>query len=117
MVRQLILIAVVGTAAAAGIPAARAQSVPAYSYGVFRENITNVSDAQKNCWVQATVDGSSINGERIAERLTEPQAEAALQHAVHRGLCAGQRTSPTWSTRADDRHDGGWTGSKWSGSN
>ncbi len=70
-------------------------------YGVFRENNTNVPTGQRNCWAQAMVSGSTINGELLAERLTEKQAETTLQQYSNRGRCTSQQLAPKWTMRGD----------------
>jgi hypothetical protein len=100
MLRNTTFVAIMALASLAGAPGARAQD---YSYGVFRENAPDLPDDQRNCWTQAMVSGSTINGELLAERLTQQQAEAALRHEARRGVCASERTSTNWSAR--ERHD------------
>jgi hypothetical protein len=106
MLRKLTLISILAMTGAFGAPAAWAQT---YSWGVFRENVPNAPDDQKNCWTQAMVAGETINGELMAERLTQPQAELALQHEARRGLCAHKRSSANWSARNEDESDRGWS--------
>ena len=98
MFRNTIIGAFVGMAALLGTPAAWSESV---TYGVFRENVPNVPDDQRNCWAQAMVAGQTINGEVIAERLTQKQAESRLQRDAQRGVCANQRQSASWSARKE----------------
>lgn len=70
-------------------------------YGVFRENNTEIASGQRNCWAQAMVSGSTINGELLAERLTEKQAETTLQRYASLGRCANQVVAPKWTMRQD----------------
>lgn len=70
-------------------------------YGVYRENNTNIPVGQRNCWAQAMVSGSTINGELLAERLTEKAAETTLQQYAHRGRCSSDVVAPKWTMRGD----------------
>jgi hypothetical protein len=97
-----------------GSPAATAQT---YTWGVFRENVTNVPEDQRNCWVQAMVTGGAVNGEILAERLTQEQAELSLQRETHHGRCASQRSSTRWSARGENDQGGNWSGGNWSNPN
>jgi hypothetical protein len=115
--------AIVGIATLIAVPAAWAQDqtqtqdqtqapdqvTQTNTWGVFRENVLNVPDDQRNCWTQAMVGGDAINGELIAERLTKQQAELALRREARRGLCAAQRTSAGWSARQAREFDHDWS--------
>jgi hypothetical protein len=122
MLRNLTIVAIVGMANSIGTAAVWAQNSPGYTYGVFRENVASLSDDQRNCWTQAMVAGDTINGELLAERLTQQQAEAALQREARRGLCASQRTAPRWTAREQNASNSNWSDSNgsnsgWSNSN
>ena len=114
MFRNLTIGAIVATATLIGPPAARAQS---YTWGVFRENIANVPEDQRNCWVQAMVTGQTVNGEVLGERLTQQQAEFELQKEAHRGRCANQRSSTTWTARGQNNSNSDWSGGNGSNPN
>jgi hypothetical protein len=75
------------------------------TWGIFRENATNVPESQRNCWTQAMVSGSTINGELMAQRLTETKAQTDLQRLAQQGQCAAERTSTTWSARGRERNE------------
>jgi hypothetical protein len=114
MLRNMAIGAVVGMATLIGTSGGWAQTptpTPTYTYGVFRENVANVPDDQRNCWVQAMVSGDTINGELLAERLTQQQAEDTLQRDAHRGFCASQRTASNWSARDHTGSGSGWSNS------
>jgi len=72
-----------------------------YIFGVFRENIAGARNNKKNCWVQAMVTGSTINGELLVEELTLQQAQAALQCYAQIRQCANEQVTPVWATRLD----------------
>ena len=110
MLRNSMIVAIVGIAALSGSPAAQAQN---YTWGVFRENVLNVPDNLRNCWTQAMVSGQTINGELIAERLTQQQAQVALTREARKGLCASQRSAPSWTARqeADGTLNSDWSNS------
>jgi hypothetical protein len=114
MLRNLTIGAIVAIGALIGPSVARAQS---YTWGVFRENVTNVPEDQRNCWVQAMVTGGAVNGEILGERLTQQQAEFELQKEAHRGRCANQRSSTTWSARGQHNSDSDWSGGNGSNPN
>ncbi len=78
--------------------------------GIFRENATDISESQRNCWTQAMVSGQTINGEIMAQNLTEQKAQFELQSLAKRGLCAAERTSTTWSARGQGHHGHGDSG-------
>jgi hypothetical protein len=82
-------------------------------YGVFRENVPDAPLTQRNCWVQAMIQGDTIRGELLAERVTFAQAQCVLARVSRRGLCANQRTDPLWTARTDQGADGGWS-DRWS---
>jgi hypothetical protein len=105
------LAAIVAVAGLIGTPAAWAQN---YSWGVFRENVPNAPDDQRNCWTQAMVSGGTINGELLSQSATQQQAEAALQLDARKGLCASQRTTKSWSARQERDTDPDWTNHDWS---
>jgi hypothetical protein len=77
-------------------------------YGVFRENAPELPDGDRNCWVQAMVSGSTINGELLAERITQSQAQCFLRRSTRRGVCASQRTSNDWAARSETSRNRGW---------
>ena len=112
MLRNMTLAAIVAAAGLIGTPVASAQD---YSWGVFREYVSNAPDDQRNCWTQAMVSGETINGELLAERLTQQQAEFALVREARKGLCARQRTSAGWSARQEKDPD--WSDTNWSNHN
>jgi hypothetical protein len=114
MLRILTIGAIGAITALIGPPATRAQS---YTWGVFRENVTNVPEDQRNCWVQAMVTGGAVNGEILAERLTQEQAEFSLQRETHHGRCANQRSSTSWSARGENNSGSDWSGGNWSNPN
>jgi hypothetical protein len=102
--------------------AAQDQTAPTYGWGVFRENVPDAPVGDRNCWIQTMVDGSSINGELLAERMTQRKAEAALQRQARRGMCANQRTSTNWSARQEREADPNWSNTEgsdpaWSNAN
>lgn len=116
MLRTLKIGTIAVLASVIGAPPAGAQSL---TWGVFRENADNVSEASRNCWIQAMVSGQSINGEVMAQNLTEPKAELKLQEFAKRGLCAAERTAANWSARGSHGASAGDTdgsegGSDWS---
>jgi len=95
--RQIVKIgALVALATVIGAPAAGAQSL---TWGVFRENAGNVSENQRNCWSQAMVSGQTINGEVLRQNLTEDKAQRELKDLSRRGLCASERSAPSWTAR------------------
>jgi hypothetical protein len=77
-------------------------------YGVFRENAPAIPEGERNCWVQAMVSGSTINGELLAERINQSQAQCFLRRSTQRGVCASQRTSNDWAARDETSGDRGW---------
>jgi hypothetical protein len=79
---------------------------PVMSYGVFREIRPDSPVDQRNCWIQGLVDGKVIRGELLADKVTYTQAQCVLLLVTRRGLCAGQRTSPLWSNRAEQNSSG-----------
>jgi hypothetical protein len=111
MLRTMKIGAIVALATLNGAPAAGAQSL---TWGVFRENATNVSESARNCWSQAMVSGLTINGEVMAQNLTEHRAELELESLAKRGLCAAERTAPSWSARGQEHANFG--GSDFGGS-
>jgi hypothetical protein len=114
MIRNMTIAAIIAVAGLIGTPAAWAQD---YSWGVFRENVPNVPDDQRNCWAQAMVAGETINGELLTERVTQQQAEFALLRDARRGLCASQRTSRGWSARQEKDTNVDWSNHDWSNTN
>ena len=97
----------------------RSAGAETMTWGVFRENATNVSESQRNCWSQAMVSGLTINGEIMAQNLSQEKSEAELQRLAKRGLCAAERTSASWSARGQGRnvfgqYDASGSGSDWS---
>ena len=74
---------------------------PTLTWGVFRENIVNVSDAQKNCWSQAMASGETINGELLNSNLSESDATLWLLYYAWNGQCASDRQSSNWVARCD----------------
>jgi hypothetical protein len=95
-----------------------AQSVGAESltWGVFRENAPDVSENLRNCWSQAMVSGLTINGELMAQHLSQDKAQAELQRLAKQGLCAAERTSSSWSARGQGQSAGGGSNANGSGS-
>lgn len=117
MRRMVKIGALVALASLSGVPAAGAQSL---TWGVFRENANSIAESQRNCWSQAMVSGQTINGELMAQNLTEARAQLKLQELGKRGLCASQRTAASWSARGkaetnDSSFDGANAGSFGSG--
>jgi hypothetical protein len=96
MLRTIKIAAIVALANVVGAQSAGSQTL---TWGVFRENATNVAESSRNCWVQAMVSGLTINGEVMAQRLSQEKAEAELQSLAKREQCAAERTSPSWSAR------------------
>jgi hypothetical protein len=76
------------------------------TWGVYRENAPNVSENLRNCWAQAMVSGSTINGELMAQKLSQVKAQAELQRLATQGLCAAERTSTSWSARGQGQSGG-----------
>jgi hypothetical protein len=119
MLRTIKIGAIVALTSVVGNQASGSETL---TWGIFRENATNVSEAQRNCWAQAMVSGSTINGELMVERLTQEKAETELQRLARRGQCAAERTSSSWSARGHGHNDAdGWPsgrsntdGSDWS---
>ena len=100
MRRAIKIGAMVALASVVGAQLAGAQSM---TWGIFRENAADVSESQRNCWVQAMVSGGTINGEVMEQNLTQKRAEAELQKLAQRGDCAAERSDPSWSARARGR--------------
>jgi hypothetical protein len=132
MLRTIKIGAIVALTSVFGAQAASAQTADAQTadaqtltWGIFRENAADISESLRNCWTQAMVSGQTINGELMEQNLTERKAQFDLQSLARRGLCAAERSSTSWSARAQghrgrgDSDDGGWrngggTGSDWS---
>jgi hypothetical protein len=124
MLRTIKIGAIVALANVIGAQSAGAQTL---TWGIFRENATDVSESLRNCWTQAMVSGQTINGELMAQNLTERQAEFQLQKFARLGTCAAERSSQNWSARGEG-HDHSWQAGNngsysggyhgdWSGSN
>ena len=80
--------AIVGLATLIGTPTARAQTM---TWGVFQENLDpSAANYPGNCWSQAMIDGTAINGLLLQGQLTQDQAQNALSTAINRGLCRNQ---------------------------
>jgi hypothetical protein len=78
-----------------------------YQYGVFREVAAETTPpSQRNCWVQGLVNGQTINGDLLTERVSLTQSQCVLNYLTRRGLCANQRTTSYWSARQDDTSNG-----------
>jgi hypothetical protein len=118
MLRRTKIAAIAAMVSLIGAPAAGAQTTgwpggqsmgrsggqgQTMTWGVFRENANNEVESARNCWSQAMVTGSTINGEVLAERLTEQKAQDALQSLARRGLCAAERTAPNWTARGQEQ--------------
>jgi len=96
-----------------------------YQYGVFREVVGEATPAgQRNCWVQGLVNGQTINGDLMTERVLLTQAQCVLRYLTRRGLCANQRTTSYWSARKDDASNGAsnnpsnsWRSNNWQNNN
>jgi hypothetical protein len=117
MLRTIKIGAIVTLANVMGAQSAGAENL---TWGVFRETAPNVSEAQRNCWSQAMVTGLTINGEVLAEHLTQEKAELELQKLAKRGLCAAERTNPSWTARGEGQTIFGQSdsgGSSFGGSN
>ncbi len=93
-------------------------NAPPAMYGVFRENVPDVANSQKNCWTQIMDDGGTINGELLGERLNDGDAQKMLQCEARMHQCANARTAPTWTARADTGELSDWSqgdgGGNWS---
>ncbi len=115
MLRTLKIGAIVALANVIGVQSPGAESL---TWGVFRENAPNVSENQRNCWVQAMVSGLTINGELLVHHLTQDKAQTEIQRLARQGLCAAERTSLSWSARGQGQSGGGsnadGSGSDWS---
>jgi hypothetical protein len=96
MLRTIKIGAIVALTSVVGNQASGTETL---TWGIFRENASNVAESQRNCWVQAMVSGSTINGEIMVQHLTQTKAEEELQKLTNRGQCAGERTNPSWSAR------------------
>lgn len=77
------------------------ESASGTTYGVFREVNANVPVGELNCWTQAMVSGSTINGELLAQRATQRQAEWTLRYYARQGACANEVAESTWTTGQD----------------
>jgi hypothetical protein len=110
MLRAIKIGAIVALATVIGGQAAGADTL---TWGIFRENATSISESLRNCWAQAMVSGQTINGEVMAENLSQQKAEVELQRLAKKGQCAAERTSASWSARGQgsntfgDSDDGG----------
>jgi hypothetical protein len=105
MFRAMKLGAIVVMVTVVGAPAANAadrdsSGQQTQTWGVFRERADRLNEDQRNCWAQAMVSGQTINGEIMAERVTEQKAQNELVRLAQRGLCASARTSASWTARA-----------------
>ena len=100
MLRAIKIGAIVALANVVGGNAAGAGTM---TWGIFRENATNIAESLRNCWAQAMVSGQTINGEIMAQNLTQQRAEIELQSLAKRGLCAAERTNPGWTARGQGR--------------
>jgi hypothetical protein len=89
--------------ALANVVGAQSAGSATLTWGIFRENAPNISESLRNCWTQAMVSGQTINGEIMAQNLTEQKAQLELQSFAKRGECAAERTSATWSARGQGR--------------
>jgi hypothetical protein len=98
--------AIVGMAILTGTCVARAQT---FTWGVYRENVSNLPDDQRNCWIQAMITGEHINGELMGEQSTRQQAENLLRRDAQRGLCASQRITTSSAARGDNRDNSNWS--------
>lgn len=116
MLRAIKIGAIVALANVVGGHGAGADTL---TWGIFRENASDVSQSLRNCWAQAMVSGETINGEIMAQNLTEQRAQAKLQDFAKRGQCAAERTSATWSARGQGHSGSGGAddGSSYGGSN
>jgi len=116
MLRTIKIGAIVALTSVVGSQASGTETL---TWGIFRENATNISESQRNCWAQAMVSGSTINGEVMVQNLTQEKAETELQRLAKRGQCAAERTSVSWSARGHGQNDAGGSspgGSKTNGS-
>jgi hypothetical protein len=93
------------TAALATVIGAQAASAQTLTWGIFRENAASITESLRNCWAQAMVSGQTINGELMAQNLTEQKAQSELLKLAKQGQCAAERTSTTWSARSE-KHSG-----------
>lgn len=117
MLRTVKIGAIVALSSVVGGQAAGAQTL---TWGIFRENASNVSESSRNCWSQAMVSGQTINGEIMAQNLTQQKAEFELQSLAKQGQCAAERTSASWSARGHGHSNFGGSdadGSSYGGSN
>lgn len=86
--RCRVAIAAVALAGLFGTPTARADTL---TWGLFQENLAPSADNYPgNCWSQAMIDGSAINGVLLQGQLTNDQAQAALTSAINSGVCKNQ---------------------------
>jgi|HubBroStandDraft_1064217.scaffolds.fasta_scaffold624319_1 threonine synthase len=104
MLRTIKIGAIVALTSVVGNQASGTETL---TWGIFRENAPNVSESQRNCWAQAMVSGSTINGELMVQHLTQDKAETELQKLAKRGQCAAERTSLSWSARGQGQNDAG----------
>jgi hypothetical protein len=104
MLRTIKIGAIVAVANVVGIHAAGAQTL---TWGIFRENATDITESARNCWTQAMVSGSTINGELMEQGLTQQKAQFELQKLARQGQCSAERSGPSWSARGE-RHDHHW---------
>ena len=102
MFRTIKIGAIAALATMIGAQSAAAQTL---TWGIFRENAASIAENLRNCWAQAMVSGQTINGELMAQNLTEQKAQSELLKLAKQGVCAAERTSTTWSARAE-KHSG-----------
>jgi hypothetical protein len=99
MLRTIKIGAIVALTSVFGAQSAGADTL---TWGVFRENAADISDASRNCWTQAMVSGQTINGELLAQNLTQEKAAIELQKLARQGQCAAERTDASWSARGEE---------------
>jgi hypothetical protein len=107
MSRTIKIGAIAALAIVIGAHAAAAQTL---TWGIFRENAPDVTESLRNCWTQAMVSGQTINGEVMAQNLTQKKAETELLRMATQGLCAAERTSTTWTARNPGQSNFGGSG-------
>lgn len=82
-----------------------AEQIQNYTWGVFRENADMLPVNQRNCWTQAMVSGSTINGELLAEQITQAAAEKTMRREARHGSCASSRSAVDWVARDETTVD------------
>ena len=84
MFRPIKIGAIAALATVIGAHAAAAQTL---TWGVFRENADSIDESQRNCWSQAMISGQTINGELMAQNLSQQDAATQLQTLAAQGAC------------------------------